>query len=309
MEVSTIEHRCCLPQDGRASHAYLHALIENSPTAVVVLDSKHTFQMCNAAFSGLFQFHSSDLEQWGIDTLIASPDFLEEAGEATRAVLLGKRVRLRSKRRRRDGRLIDVEIHGVPLLLDGQVEGVFGLYQEVTERTRFAHGWQGAPEQRSSAGLQAAVQPASHAPQSLFQDLVLLRSNLSRLSRLLPEMAQDAVEVSHQTRQLAALCGDQVRTVEQHFLKNDAGSLAHPVSGGASVSPTTPLRSQNMTERETELVKLLARGLSSKEVASRLHIATRTVETHRSNIYRKLQFRNIADLVLYAVRNDLLATA
>ncbi len=61
-------------------------------------------------------------------------------------------------------------------------------------------------------------------------------------------------------------------------------------------------RTPHMTQRETEIVRLLAEGFSSKEVASLLNIGTRTVETHRLNIYRKLQLRAIADLVRYAVR-------
>jgi DNA-binding NarL/FixJ family response regulator len=62
-----------------------------------------------------------------------------------------------------------------------------------------------------------------------------------------------------------------------------------------------------MTQRESEIITLLAMGFSSKEVAVKLNIGTRTVETHRLNIYRKLQLRTIADLVRYAIRTGIVS--
>jgi DNA-binding NarL/FixJ family response regulator len=62
-----------------------------------------------------------------------------------------------------------------------------------------------------------------------------------------------------------------------------------------------------LTDRECEVVRLLADGMSSKETALRLHISTRTVESHRININRKLGFNSIANLVHYAIRHGIVA--
>jgi DNA-binding NarL/FixJ family response regulator len=62
----------------------------------------------------------------------------------------------------------------------------------------------------------------------------------------------------------------------------------------------------NLTPREREVIQLLAEGKSSKEVATVLNLSTKTAETHRSNIMRKLGFHSIRDLVLYAVKNDII---
>ena len=51
--------------------------------------------------------------------------------------------------------------------------------------------------------------------------------------------------------------------------------------------------------------KLLAEGKSSKEVAVALGLSVKTAETHRSNIMRKLELHSVSDLVLYAVRNNI----
>jgi DNA-binding NarL/FixJ family response regulator len=61
-----------------------------------------------------------------------------------------------------------------------------------------------------------------------------------------------------------------------------------------------------LTPRESEVIQLLAEGKTSKEVASVLNLSTKTAETHRSNIMRKLGFHSIRDLVVYAVQNNII---
>lgn len=60
-----------------------------------------------------------------------------------------------------------------------------------------------------------------------------------------------------------------------------------------------------LTEREREVLALVAAGLSTKEIASRLGIGTRTVETHRANVMRKLELRSVALLTQFAIREGL----
>lgn len=60
-----------------------------------------------------------------------------------------------------------------------------------------------------------------------------------------------------------------------------------------------------LSNREHEILKLLAEGYNNKEIAELLAISVKTVETHRANIMRKHNFKNITELVLYAVRNHL----
>lgn len=60
-----------------------------------------------------------------------------------------------------------------------------------------------------------------------------------------------------------------------------------------------------LTPREREIVQMIAEGQRTREIAVRLLISEKTVETHRSAIMRKLQLENVADVVRYAVRNYL----
>jgi DNA-binding NarL/FixJ family response regulator len=66
-----------------------------------------------------------------------------------------------------------------------------------------------------------------------------------------------------------------------------------------------PARSPAITQREREIIQLLAEGKSNKEAASALTISVKTVEAHRANIMRKLHLRSASDLVRYAVRNNI----
>ncbi len=61
----------------------------------------------------------------------------------------------------------------------------------------------------------------------------------------------------------------------------------------------------DLTAREREVVQLVAEGRSSREVAAELHISVKTVESHRTNVMRKLRIRSVSQLVRYAVRNGL----
>lgn len=64
-----------------------------------------------------------------------------------------------------------------------------------------------------------------------------------------------------------------------------------------------------LTSREREVIQLLAEGKSTKEVASALDLSTKTADTHRSNIRRKLNLHSISELVLFAVRNGIIQGA
>ena len=82
--------------------------------------------------------------------------------------------------------------------------------------------------------------------------------------------------------------------------------LAGFLEKGHTVSRSEPPHLPTLTPREREITQLLAEGKSSKEAASALNLSTKTVETHRSNIMRKLSLHSIRDLVVYAIKNKII---
>lgn len=71
-------------------------------------------------------------------------------------------------------------------------------------------------------------------------------------------------------------------------------------SASSSLPPT-----EFLTERETEIIKLISEGYSNKEIGNKLFISHRTVDTHRTNLMKKLNVSNIAGLISYAIKNGL----
>ena len=120
----------------KTTAACLKALFDDSPVAIVALDSEHRFVMCNRSFEALYQFSRKELMASDLDELITAPDTLHDARSLSQAVLRGQKVHLVSQRRRKDGMTVDVEIHGIPLIVDGTLSGVIALYQDVTDRNR-----------------------------------------------------------------------------------------------------------------------------------------------------------------------------
>jgi len=82
-----------------------------------------------------------------------------------------------------------------------------------------------------------------------------------------------------------------------------ASNAANPSEDGSAASHSSRNR---LTPREREIVQLLAEGKSNKEIAGYLGISVKTAETHRANIMLKLDFHSLADLVRYAVRNNII---
>lgn len=72
-------------------------------------------------------------------------------------------------------------------------------------------------------------------------------------------------------------------------------------TGSSPENKDTELLAQ-LTEREMEILRLIAEGYSNKEIGDKLFISHRTVDTHRTNLARKIDAKNIAGLIRFAVR-------
>ena len=69
------------------------------------------------------------------------------------------------------------------------------------------------------------------------------------------------------------------------------------------VKKKTELEINDITERETEILFYICKGLSNLEIAKKLSISKRTVDKHRENLLQKTQSKNTVNLVIYAIKN------
>jgi DNA-binding NarL/FixJ family response regulator len=83
-------------------------------------------------------------------------------------------------------------------------------------------------------------------------------------------------------------------------------SYVDPALGAKLVVPESAAPLESLSEREREVLHLLALGYTNQEIAQKLFISVRTVDTHRAHIMRKLDLGTRAELVLYALSNGLI---
>lgn len=83
-------------------------------------------------------------------------------------------------------------------------------------------------------------------------------------------------------------------------IKNKLGKLI-----SSSPSRNLQINDNSLSAREKDVVRLLARGLTNKEIADKLFISPHTTMTHRKNITRKLNIKSVAGLLVYAIINEI----
>jgi len=128
---------------------YLEALFNHSPVAIVTMDLDGKILSYNPAFEKLFGYAPTEVVGQNLDELVTNPATLDEANRMTQRTVAGETIQFSSQRRRKDGTLVDVEVFGVPIVIEGQIVGLVGLYHDITELVRAQHEAEQADEAKS----------------------------------------------------------------------------------------------------------------------------------------------------------------
>ena len=91
----------------------------------------------------------------------------------------------------------------------------------------------------------------------------------------------------------------------EHYISSRVSK--HLVSGLTGVAGQGESSIDSLTPRQREILQMIAEGKSTKEIAFVLNVSGKTVETHRAALMERLGIRDVAGLVLYAVRNHLVS--
>ncbi|HMA43575.1 MAG TPA: response regulator [Gemmatimonadales bacterium] len=112
---------------------YFAELVLNSPVAIVTLDVDHRVVSCNPAFEKMYGYREAEVIGQNLDDLITTETTRTEAVGYTEQALARRAVKVISQRRRKDGSLVDVEVLGVPVIVNGRRVGLMALYHDITE--------------------------------------------------------------------------------------------------------------------------------------------------------------------------------
>jgi PAS domain S-box-containing protein len=116
--------------------AYLNALIETTPLGIVAINTSREITLCNSAFEKLFGYEQQSIIGRDVDALICGEKIFDEGSQLTNRGVSGEFIHVTTQRRRKDGTAIDVEIYAVPLIINGEFTGSFGLYLDITQRRK-----------------------------------------------------------------------------------------------------------------------------------------------------------------------------
>jgi DNA-binding NarL/FixJ family response regulator len=173
----------------------------------------------------------------------------------------------------------------------------------------------------ADSGERAIVVARSVQPDLILLDLLLPRKNgydvIPQLSAVAPQakvlVVSSQAAPSSVRRALSAGAAGYVPKRSSarellaaiHFVANGAGYV-EPDLGAQLVVPSGASALEPLSERERDVLHLLALGYTNQEIAKKLFISVRTVDTHRAHIMRKLQLETRAELVMFALANGVI---
>jgi DNA-binding NarL/FixJ family response regulator len=100
---------------------------------------------------------------------------------------------------------------------------------------------------------------------------------------------------------------DALRNNERYLSPAIAHTVINQALTRTQKNQAEPTDSHNLTARQLEILRLIVRGKSTREIANGLGLSIKTIETHRSQVMKRLQIYDVAGLVLFAVREQIIS--
>jgi diguanylate cyclase (GGDEF)-like protein/PAS domain S-box-containing protein len=133
---SAVSERHRIALDLHEQTVHLNSLIESSPFGIVVLDQQGRVELTNAAFDKLFRFAQGELTGGDLGCMFVPDDARTESTLSIEEVITGETLHTTARRRRKDGHILDLEVHAVPLVVNGRVRGSYMIYKDISEQIR-----------------------------------------------------------------------------------------------------------------------------------------------------------------------------
>jgi DNA-binding NarL/FixJ family response regulator len=158
-------------------------------------------------------------------------------------------------------------------------------------------------EMPEMSGIQASQEIKKMMP--AVKIIIVSMHNEKQLIKKLIDQGADGYLLKNSSQQEVM---DAIQKVlnNQIYLSQDVTLSLLDKSNSKSASSSDTITLSQLTEREIEILKLVAQGMTNKEVGDQLNISHRTVDTHRTNLMKKLDITNVAGLIRFAFKNGLI---
>jgi len=275
--------------------AYFQALSENNPLAIVSLDLERRVQMCNPAFEKLFGYSFADLRGKVLESLIAPEGRTDEMLGLVGRAMDGQTVRRTTKRRHRDGSLVDVRLIGVPLVVNGKMTGAFGIYEDISEQTRAEEAQRRAEKkyerifensvegffESTPAGNFVTVNPAMariagySSPAEMIQSITNIGKQLyadaDGRNEVLRRLEQDGVLEAYECRMLRKDGSKIWVSLNARALRDENGKIIS--HDGTAEDITARKRAQLERNVTTDIIRAVSMTENLDELLRRIHSA------------------------------------
>lgn len=114
----------------------LSQLFQNVPIATVMLDDNGKVQQINKGFKETFGYELAELKGKNLNDLIVPENLRNEGIDLNNLITSSKTISVETVRKHKNGKLVSVIIYGVPVMLNNQTIGIYGVYVDITERMR-----------------------------------------------------------------------------------------------------------------------------------------------------------------------------
>jgi PAS domain S-box-containing protein len=117
-------------------HMLFSQLFQNSPMAVVLLNERGNVVQVNQGFEALFGYTNDELKGKGLNPYIVPEELESEGNDLNSLISSSQVIRIETVRKNKTGEMLSVILYGVPVHMDDQTIGIFGVYVDITDRKK-----------------------------------------------------------------------------------------------------------------------------------------------------------------------------
>ncbi|CAN2041617.1 diguanylate cyclase [Candidatus Magnetomoraceae bacterium gMMP-15] len=121
----------------QTQRAYFHQLFKNSPLAIVLIGVDGKIIDINKGFEKIFGYKIEEIKGQYNRHILVPDDMITETKTFNKVILNGKSIHKETYRKHKDGRLIPVSVLGYPIRINEKIEGIFYIYEDISERKSF----------------------------------------------------------------------------------------------------------------------------------------------------------------------------